>query len=202
MKRIPVVSRPDWHVPESYIEWLGRTQNLTKDMAAQQLASLRAAKSHVCGHDLPNTTAEVAAFDKVAAIAHGAIGDEQRLMLRQALTRYAGWESYVRSLPSDREIKNVIKVKPYLRGHPPALRMELAALEFDSEFHELPEDRQEEWRQRVIALFEAGDPWPYSTSGKQPDYHYPEDEETTPAISLRLRAKSHAQVDDVTRATL
>jgi site-specific DNA-cytosine methylase len=204
MKRIPVVVRPEWQVPEPYVEWLGRTQNLADDMMAQELAALREAKSHVCGHDLPNTAAEVAAFDKVAAIAHGALGEEPRLMLRRALTRFSGWESYTRSLPSDRELKNVIKVRPYLRGCHPALRMELAALEFDLEFHELPDDRREEWRQRVIALFEAGDPWPYSSSSIEPDpHHYPEDEETSPPpFSLRLRAEARKRSENASKAVL
>ncbi len=148
--------------------------------------------------------AEVAAFDKVPAIAHGALGEEPRLMLRRALTRFSGWESYTRSLPSDRELKNVIKVRPYLRGCHPALRMELAALEFDLEFHELPDDRREEWRQRVIALFEAGDPWPYSSSSIEPDpHHYPEDEEASPLpFSLRLRAEARKRSENASKAVL
>lgn len=205
MKRIPVVARPEWQVPDSYIEWLARTGGLTSEAMAQQISDLREAKRYVGGHQLPDTGAEVAAFDKVAAIAHGALDEQHRMMLRRALSGFAGWESYTtRSLPSDREIKNVIKVRPYLRDCPPALRMELAALEFDSEFQELPEVRQEEWRQRVIALFEAGDRWPYSSSSIEPDHHhYPEDEEMSPPpFSLRLRAEARLRSESASKAVL
>jgi site-specific DNA-cytosine methylase len=192
MKRIPVVERPDWQVPEAHVEWLARTRKLSQDMMTQEIAALREAKSYVCGHDLPDTKAEVAAFDKAAAIAHGALDAQHRAALRRALTNFAGWEANVCSLPSEREIKKLMKIRPYLRDCPQPLRGELAALEFDSEFQELPEERQAEWRQRVIALFEAGDPRPYSTSYYQSDDHYQEDDEDTSPPPLLLRRRAHA----------
>ena len=86
-----------------------------------------------------------------------------------------------------------MRVRPYLRDCTEALRAELAAVEFDSEFHELPEERRAEWRQRVIALFEAGDPWPYSTSNEQPDLDYDrEDDEDTSAPPLLMRRRARA----------
>lgn len=192
-KRIPVVARPDWQVPEAHVEWLARTRKVTDESLERQMAALREAKSYVRGHDLPDTKAEVAAFDKVAAIVHGALDERHRSTLRGALIDFAGWESYARSLPSEAEIRRAMRVRPYLRDCPEALRAELAAVEFDSEFHELPEERRAEWRQRVIALFEAGDPWPYSTSNEQPDLDYDrEDDEDTSAPPLLMRRRARA----------
>lgn len=93
--------------------------------------------------------AEVAAFHKVAAIAHGKLSESHRAMMLNALFSFARWERYTGSLPSEREIKKAMKFSPYLRDHETPLRADLAALEWDAEYQRLPSDRQEEYRQEA-----------------------------------------------------
>ena len=200
-KHIPAVARPDWQIPDAYIEWLTRTGGLAADGMAQQISALREAKRYVGGHCLPDASAEVAAFHKVAAIAHGKLSESHRSMMLNALFSFARWERYTGSLPSERDIKKAMKFSPYLRDHAMPLRADLAALEWDAEYQSLPSDEREEYRQRVITLFQKGDPTPYWTSCAQPEFNYDyleDEEDSQPIFSIRRRAQERAEHRDRT----
>jgi hypothetical protein len=122
-------------------------------------------------------------------------------MMLNALFSFARWERYTGSLPSERDIKKAMKFSPYLRDYAMPLRADLAALEWDAEYQSLPSDEREEYRQRVITLFQKGDPTPYWTSCAQPEFNYDyleDEEDSRPIFSIRRRAQERAEHRDQT----
>lgn len=199
-KHIPVVARPDWQVPEAYTEWLARTGNLADDVMAQQISDLREAKLYVGGHQLSSTDAEILAFNKVAAIAHGDLNTSHRSKMLTALRSFATWERYTRSLPSERDVKKVVKAMPFLRNYPAPLIADLAALEIDTTWYDLSSERRAECREELIALFQNGDPTPYWTFNAPSPYRDPvDDDDDMPTSSLRL--SGHSRIRSGTKVT-
>jgi site-specific DNA-cytosine methylase len=193
-KNRPAVKRPEWQAPKAFVEWLSRTSKLGASDQAMLISDLCKAKHYVAGYKLPSTRAEVAAFSKISAVNRELLSESHRESCISALSRFATWQELSRLLPSDREIRKLMKTKPYLRKHPAPLRANLAALELDQEFRALSGELRKEYRKTVIGNFRRGHPAPFYTSfiAEYPPVDSPE--EDVPC-SIRLSTSSSLQRD-------
>jgi hypothetical protein len=161
MNHRPPREQVNFRAPAKFVAWLSRTSKWDVSDQEQLVVDLCEAKACVSGYCLPNTRAEIAAFDKIVASSRIPLSGERRVALIRALATFQSWQSYARWLPSDSEVRKLMRIRTYLRGFSGPLRANLAALELDEDFRASSRREKNEYRRLVIEQFEAGHPCPF-----------------------------------------